>query len=274
MNLLQKSIEMSANYKENPKVDAVLLAGSVSKNLQDEHSDIELHILWSKSPTDEDRQKPIEKIDGTILSYHPYEDEEWSESYLDQNGVKFEISNFLSETVERFISDVVEKYETDFDKQCIIASINDGVSLFGEEKINDLKNRIATYPLELSKRMISEKLWLSNRWNNRKGLLKRKDWLMLSDVICGVQKNLLGVLFGLNHLYVHHPVFKWMEIYIEEMEVRPESLHDRMTNILIGHPQDGIEKLEKLIEEVIELVERHHPELDITDQKKHIGYAK
>ncbi|WP_394173374.1 DUF4037 domain-containing protein [Guptibacillus hwajinpoensis] len=274
MNLLQKSIEMSAIYKENPKVDAVLLAGSVSKNLQDEHSDIELHILWSSSPTDEDRQKPIQKIDGTILSYHPYEDEEWSESYLDQNGIKFEISNFLCETVERFISDVVDRYETDYDKQCIIASINDGVSLFGEEKINDLKNRIATYPLELSKRMISENLWLSNRWNNRKALLKRQDWLMLSDVICGVQRNLLGVLFGLNHIYVHHPVFKWMGIYIEQMEIRPESLHDRMTNILIGHPQNGIEKLEKLIEDVIELVERNHPELDITDQKKHIGYAK
>ncbi|WP_281975378.1 DUF4037 domain-containing protein [Halobacillus litoralis] len=274
MDLLAQSIDMAAVYKENPKIEAIILAGSVSKNMQDEHSDIELHILWSSPPTEEERQYPIEQIEGTILSYHPYEDEEWSEAYLNQAGIKFEISSFLYETVERFISDVVDKKETDYDKQCILASIHDGVCLFGEEIITELKNKVATYPLELSIHMISENLWLGNRWNNREALLKRQDWLMLYDVICGVQKKLFGVLFGLNRMYIHHPLFKWMGNNIQQMEIKPENSHNRMSDILIGDPKRGVRELEGLIDEVIGLIRENHPELDISEQKKNIGYVK
>ncbi|MGE8207308.1 DUF4037 domain-containing protein [Heyndrickxia sp. NPDC080065] len=274
MNLIQKSKEIAEVYKQNPKIEAIILAGSVSRNLQDENSDIELHILWSTPPEDEDRMAPIKKVGGTILAYHPYEEEEWSESYLTEDGIKLEISNFLSSTVERFISDVVDKYETDYDKQCIVSSIYDGVGLYGKEKIIELKNRVREYPLELSKHMISENLWFGNRWNNRKALLKRKDWLMLYDVICGVQKQLLGALFGINQMYVHHPAFKWLQFNIEQMRIKPINLHDRMANILIGDPENSVKEFEVLIEEVLVLVEKHFPELNIDEQKKYIGFAK
>ncbi|KEK26179.1 DUF4037 domain-containing protein [Bacillus gaemokensis] len=274
MNLMQKAKEMVDIYKQNPKIDTILLAGSVSRNWQDEHSDIELHILWSTPPEDDDREAPIKDVCGTILSYHPYEEEEWSESYLTKDGIKLEISNFLSVTVESFISDVVDKYETDYDKQCIVASIHDGVSLYGEDKIRKLKDRVTEYPLELSKQMIAENLLLSNRWNNREALLKRKDWLMLCDVMCEVQKNVFGVLFGLNKMYVHHPAFKWMPFNIERMTIKPENLYERMTNILMGNPEDSVRDLEVLIEEVLILADTHIPELDLCEQKKQIRHAK
>jgi hypothetical protein len=274
MKLIQKSRDMAVVYEQNPKIEAIILAGSVSRSLQDENSDIELHILWSTPPDDKDRQDPIKKVGGTIMAYHPYEEEEWSESFLTEEGIKLEISNFLSSTVERFISDVMDKYDYDYDKQCIVASINDGVSLYGEEKIRELKNRVAEYPLELSKHMISENLWFGNRWNNREALLKRKDWLMFYDVICGVQKKLFGVLFGINQLYVHHPAFKWMQFNIKLMRIKPENLYERMINILIGNPENSVKELEALIEEVVVLAEIHTPELNISEQKKHIGFAK
>ncbi len=274
MNLMQKAIEMTKIYKQNSKIEAILLAGSVSRNWQDEHSDIELHILWSAPPEDEDRQNPIQDVGGTILSYHPYEKEEWSESYLTKDGIKLEISNFLSVTVECFISDVVDKYETNYEKQCIVASIQDGVSLYGKEIIQKLKDRVEKYPLELSKRMIAENLLLSNRWNNREALLKRKDWLMLYDVICEVEKNIFGALFGLNKMYVHHPAFKWMPFNIERMKIKPANLYERMTNILIGHPENSINELELLIEEVLVLAGKQISELDLCEQRKQISYAK
>jgi len=274
MNLMQKAIDMAEIYKQNPKVEAILLAGSVSRNWQDENSDIELHILWSAPPEDEDRGGPIKNIGGTILSYHPYEEEEWSESYLTGDGVKLEISNFLTVTVKKFISDVVDKYETDYEKQCIVASVQDGVSLHGEEIIRKLKDRIAEYPLELSKQMIEENLLLSNRWNNREALLRRKDWLMLYDVICEVQKNVFGVLFGLNKMYVNHPAFKWMAFNIERMIIKPENLYEKMTNILMGNPENSVKELELLIKETLILAEKQIPELDLREQKKQISYVK
>ena len=59
MGLKEKAIEMSEIYRKNPKVEAIILAGSVARKLEDEHSDIELHILWSMPPENEDRKGPI-----------------------------------------------------------------------------------------------------------------------------------------------------------------------------------------------------------------------
>ena len=56
MGLKEKAIEMSEIYRKNPKVEAIILAGSVARKLEDEHSDIELHILWSMPPENEDRK--------------------------------------------------------------------------------------------------------------------------------------------------------------------------------------------------------------------------
>ncbi|PFI22948.1 DUF4037 domain-containing protein [Bacillus cereus] len=274
MGLKEKAIEMAEIYRQNPKVEAIILAGSVARKLEDEHSDIELHILWSEPPEDEDRRAPINRIDGKILSYHPYEEEEWSETYLTKEGIKLEISNFLTETVEKVISDVVNQYDINYEKQCIVSSVHDGVSLYGEKKVNELKDRVAAYPEELAKRMISENLWLSNRWHNREALLKRKDWLMLYDVICEVQRNIFGVLFGMNRMYVHHPAFKWMPYNVEHMTIKPENLYGRMTNTLIGSPEYSVRELEVLIEEVLHLVEQYAPELNIAEQQKHILYVK
>ncbi|MES5954494.1 DUF4037 domain-containing protein [Bacillus fungorum] len=274
MGLKDKAIEMSEIYRQNPKVEAIILAGSVARKLEDEHSDVELHILWSAPLEDEDRKGPINHIGGTILSYHPYEDEEWSETYLTKEGIKLEISNFLTETVEKVISDVVDQYDISYEKQCIVSSVHDGVSLYGEEKVNELKDKVVAYPEDLAKRMISENLWLSNRWHNREALLKRKDWLMLYDVICEVQRNIFGVLFGLNRMYVHHPAFKWMPHNVERMNIKPENLYERMANTLIGKPEYSVQELEVLIEELLHLVEHHVPELNIAEQQKRIQYAK
>ncbi|GGE64095.1 DUF4037 domain-containing protein [Priestia taiwanensis] len=274
MQLIDKAREMAAIYQQNPKVESVILAGSVSRNLQDEHSDIELHILWSAPPEDKDRNYPINLVDGEILSYHPFEEEEWSEAYITKDDIKLEISNFLTSTVKRFVSDVVKQFETDYDKQCIVASVHDGLSLYGEETIIGLKKEIATYPLQLSKQMISDNLRFGNRWNNREALLNRQDWLMLYDVLCDVQKKVFGVLFGLNKMYVHHPTFKWMAYNIDNMAIKPDNLSERMSAILIDKPENSVNELEILIREVIELVETHLPELNISEQKEAIHYTK
>lgn len=272
MGLKEKAIEISEIYRGNPKVEAIILAGSVARKLEDEHSDIELHILWSAPLEDEDRKGPINHIGGTILSYHPYEEEEWSETYLTKEGIKLEISNFLTKTVEKVISDVVDQYDISYEKQCIVSSVHDGVSLYGEEKVNELKDRVIAYPENLAKRMISENLWLSNRWHNRKALLKRKDWLMLYDVICEVQRNVFGVLFGLNKMYVHHPAFKWMPNNVELMTIKPENLYERMAETLIGNPENSVQELELLIEEVLQQVHIFAPEVNVDEQEKSIFY--
>ncbi len=167
MGLKEKAIEMSEIYRKNPKVEAIIFSWFSSRKLEDEHSDIELTYFMVNAT----RMRIVKGLLTILVEQFCHiildEEEEWSETYLTKEGIKLEISNFLTETVEKVISDVVDQYDISYEKQCIVSSVHDGVSLYGEEKVHALKDRVVAYPENLAKRMISENLWLSNRWHNR-----------------------------------------------------------------------------------------------------------
>ncbi|MEI4770922.1 hypothetical protein WAX74_14965 [Psychrobacillus sp. FJAT-51614] len=71
MNLKFLASSISNVYIQNPKVDAVLLGGSVSRNWSDEFSDIELFVFWKECPTEEDRKVSINSVNGRIIDFHP-----------------------------------------------------------------------------------------------------------------------------------------------------------------------------------------------------------
>ncbi|WP_088043317.1 DUF4037 domain-containing protein [Bacillus sp. EAC] len=263
MNLKNLASVISIIYKKNPKVEAVLLAGSVSRNWEDEFSDIELLIFWKEEPTDEDRKIPIQILNGRIIDFHDFEDEEWAETYI-TNNVKLEISSFLTKTIERAIEEVTLNFETSFDLQCLIASVHFGVPLYGELMIATLKEKVSEYPKSLSEAMILEHIDFGNRWNNREALLSRKDWLMFYKVVDSVQTNIMALLFGLNRQYVIHPGFKWQKNSLETMENIPENALERLELIFTGDPEAGLKELELIIQDIYLLIQAEYPNLDLS----------
>ncbi|WP_280771613.1 DUF4037 domain-containing protein [Salipaludibacillus daqingensis] len=261
LNILASDI--AKIYERNPKVEAVLLGGSVSRNWNDNYSDIEIFVFWKESPTDIDRVTPIVKLKGDIIDFHPYEDEEWSETYITQ-GVKLEISNFLTVTMNKVIDDVTLSFDTNLDKQCIAATVHHGVSLSGDLVIKRMKEKVNKYPNELSVAMIKQNIQLGNRWNNREALLNRKDWLMLYKGMVDVQTNIMGMLFGLNRQYVHHPAFKWQKQTLESMMIAPENIGKRLESIFLDDPAISIKELEIMIQDVYELIQMEHPQIDLS----------
>ncbi|WP_081986946.1 DUF4037 domain-containing protein [Planococcus sp. CAU13] len=254
-------------YAENPEVEAVLLGGSVSRGWQDRYSDIELLVFWKLPPSDEDRMKPIEKLEGTILDFHPHEDEEWSETYTAQ-GIKLEISNFLTATIRDFIYKTVQLFDTNPDTQCIAAAIRHGRALSGESVIAEMKQQLETYPDELRRAMIKANLDLGSRWHNREALLFRKDWLMLYKLLADVETKIMSLLFGLNRQYVIHPGFKWQRNSLASMPMKPENMSARMESVFLRNPQDAVRELETIVQELFDLIEKELPELDLTAARK------
>lgn len=266
MDLKLLAEKVSEVYAQNSKIEAVLLGGSVSRKWNDEHSDIELFLFWKEPPTNEDRKNPIQTVKGKIIDFHPFEDEEWSETYV-AHGVKFEISSFLTSTIKKILNAVVVDFDIDFDKQCLAAAVHDGIPLYGINLLTELKNKVKDYPKELSIEMIKKHIDFGNRWNNRDALLERQDWLMLYSVIVSVQTNLMAILFGLNRQYVHHPAFKWQRRSLETMTKIPKDAYQRLSSILLGHPRDGINEMEKIIEEVFQLITNEYPLLNLSDAR-------
>ncbi|MYL36935.1 DUF4037 domain-containing protein [Halobacillus litoralis] len=255
MCLYDKAVKMAACYQENQKVEAVILAGSVSRKVDDHHSDVELHVLWKEPPKDQDRMDPVNKGKNTLHTFYPYEDGEWSETYRDKNGVKFEISSFLTTTITEVTADVKEKLDTSYEKQCLLAAIQDGEALYGHPLVGRLKQDLAVYPHALAEKMILEHMDFGSPWNSRKALLEREDWLMYYSVICQVHRHLFGILHGLNRLYVKHPSFKWMSDTLQQMPAAPDQMAERVTHVFQGTPVQALQETEILVEEVIRLVE-------------------
>jgi hypothetical protein len=89
---------------EKPKVAIVAAVGSVGAGIADEWSDLEQDIYWHAPPTDDDRRRPIERLDGRNERFWDFSahEEEWGEEYaLGDLGVG--ISSFLVDSARRFI---------------------------------------------------------------------------------------------------------------------------------------------------------------------------
>ncbi|MFC7060875.1 DUF4037 domain-containing protein [Halobacillus seohaensis] len=253
MTLKELAAKIAKVYEDNQKVEAIYIAGSLSRGWADVHSDIELNILWREEPTDEDRLFVIKKLEGKVLEFHEYEEEEWSETY-EVNQVKLEISSFLTETVIQKIKKVTKEFQVDTEDQSIIASIHFGIPLYGEELLEGLKAKVLVYPESLSHSMIDAHSNFGTRWTNRRALLEREDWLMLYSVMASAQTRVMGLLFGLNCIYVHHPAYKWQRQCVELMNIKPDNLQERLESVFLSSPTKGLAELESIILDVQNLI--------------------
>src|SRR4051812_2170186 len=80
-------------YYDNPKVCAILLAGSVARGIADRYSDIEMTVFWGGAPPDEARRDAIARGGGELINFYDYDEDnaEWSDD-VHVRGVEFQIS--------------------------------------------------------------------------------------------------------------------------------------------------------------------------------------
>ncbi|MCF6139005.1 cytoplasmic protein [Pseudalkalibacillus berkeleyi] len=267
MTLREQARKMANDYKHNPKLEVVFLGGSVSKGWEDQFSDIELFLLWKEPPLDEDRLEPINRVGGKIINFHPYEDLEWSESYI-VDGTKFEISSFLMETVDQFIEEL-KLGDLSMTKQCLIAAIADGKPYKGEEMFNQKVKEIYPYPQRLKARLIERAFEFGGPWQNREALVHRDDSLFLQKTIIDVCSKNLIALHALNDTYIHHPGLKWLSETVDRMVLKPNCYVERITEIVTSpDKKNSVKKLEVLIQETGKLIEDHIPQIHLTEQLK------
>lgn len=264
---------MARIYSENPKVQAVVISGSVSRGQADAYSDIELDVFWREPPTEAERLRPIEQVDGRIIVLEPYCDEEWSEDYL-VNGVQMDLSNFLGATMDRYIEEVLAG-DTAVLKHLRLAAMQPAIPLYGYEQVQNWQAQIQ-YPDALAHKVVAQNLRFDalGSWYLRSVLLARGDLLMLHELFCQMQQRILGALCGLNRIFVHHPSYKWQDDLIAQMFLKPASLSERLKQVFLVNPTEGIAVLHKLLEETIALVAANMPELDVRHSYEAIRWQR
>jgi hypothetical protein len=246
-------------YAANPKVAAVLLAGSVGRGIADQFSDIEIDIFWRAPPTEAERRAPIERS-GWEPVYSVMDENEWADGFLIA-GIKVDTSQFLVATIERWLDDAVDRADIEAEKQVRITAIQHGRPLHGAKLIERWRAKTAAYPLVLAHTMIGEHLNFRPRYILEM-FAARDDVLILHRDLVDAAQHILDVLMGLNRLYAPHPYHKWLNWEIGQLRIAPPDLNRRLRYTLRAEPRAAVDQIHRLIEETFALVEQHLPDFD------------
>lgn len=248
-------------YVGNPAVAAVLLAGSVARNLADDLSDVELDVYWWRPPTDDERVAAVEGA-GWERVYAENDEHEWTDGYR-IDGVKVDAGSFLTSTIDGYLTAALQHADTEPELQARITALLDGQSIHGADLIDAWRDRCSTYPTPLALAMAAKGLALRPR-ERLEMLVARDDVLLLHrDLVDNVQ-GLLDALFGLNRVFTPHPFHKWLEWEASLIPLKPDALVRRIRRLLGATPREAVDELSALAEETFDLVAAHLPEFQIT----------
>ena len=245
-----------AVYVGNPKVVSVAISGSVGRGWADAYSDIELDVYWQEPPTDAERLAAIEGVNGRILMFEPFQDDEWSEDYL-VGDMQMDLSHFLVRTIDQYLDDVLLRFDTAVLKQLRHSALVESTPLHGHQQITEWQQRVAPYPDGLREAMIKKYL-LAGRlgiWYLRETLLAREDYFMLTNVFNEMLTAVLGGLLALNRHYIGHPGFKWSTKVADELPIKPPNFGQRLQAIYRLPPEKAVSILHTLLLETLDLME-------------------
>jgi hypothetical protein len=251
-------------YRTNPKVAAVLIAGSVARGLADEYSDIELDVYWSAAPTEADRRAAVETA-GWTRTYGEVDEVEWADGYL-VDGVKVDTSGFLTSTIDGYLDAALDRADTEPELQVRITALLHGRSLHGHELIDAWRARCAVYPSDLGRAMVGKgtHLWPRHRMAM---LAARGDVLLLHRDLVDNLQGILDALFGLNGVYAPHPFHKWLDWEATLLAVKPPDLATRIRRTLTAPAVEAVEQISTLTYDTFDLLQQQLPTFDLRDTR-------
>jgi predicted nucleotidyltransferase len=253
---------IASHYAAHRKVEAVYVFGSVSYGCADEYSDIELGIIWSGSPEESELAAIAETLSATSRRGSRFIAEigAWTDEYF-VHGVKIETGHMTRAFIEELLHDVVHGGETSLSKQNTISSIQQAIDLHDSELLNSWRDTATHYPDTLARFMVESNLKFASA-ANRLMVAQRDEVPLLYENACNSQRRILSILFGLNRIY--YPGFKWTRHVVHQLHLAPPDLFARLKQVFHNDAVPGMRVLNDLIEETLQLVKQHMPDIDVT----------
>jgi predicted nucleotidyltransferase len=255
--------QLAPYYCANPKVAALTVEGSVARGCADRFSDIDLAVFWSEAPTEKERRDIIKHARGRHVLLVSYNGDKvcWSDAY-DVGGVDIDVRHVGVEATRRTLADVLERCDPSLAKQQHIAALLSALPLSDSSVLTRWQLQAKVYPHELGVATVRTHLRFRPAWEQEM-LAERNELLILYESFCTVEKQILLVLMGLNHIY--YPGWQWSDQLMEHMHIAPRNLAPRFKQvfgIVSIDPRASVYQLHDLIEETFSLVETHLGEVD------------
>jgi hypothetical protein len=166
---------------------------------------------------------------------------------------------------------VLEDFEPATFVEKAIIGMMDGLALHGNDVISRWQERAASYPEELSRATVEHYLQFYPLWLAAEQWQSRDATIFFNQMLVEVSLNMLGVLAGLNRHYFSTFQFKRLHHFADALHFAPDRLADRIDESFSLDPVGAGMVIERLVEEIVLLVEAHMLEVDTTPVRQNLG---
>ena len=271
--LIELATRNALAYTSLPGARAAMLSGSAAEGESDRYSDIDMMIYYDELPCDEALNAAREQNGGSerIWQAGDRDNGVLMEAYR-VNGVECQVVHATVAAWERDMATVLEQHVVDSPLQKALSGLLYAIPLYGNELIAEWKARAAAYPDGLRDKMVMRHLTFFPIWGMEERFFSRDATLWFHQVRVEILQNVLGALAGLNRVYYTTFQFKHAAAFVRQLKVAPENLNERIEEALAACNQEAVPKLDVLVRETVDLVEREMPQIDTSGSRRRIDH--
>jgi hypothetical protein len=238
-----------APYAERAPIAVV--GGSVAQGVADAWSDVDTVVYWDEIDRDW-LEKPRAGVPGERFT--------WVEHYpgnacLEQyrfDGVKADVAHVRLGWLDELVDEAFSGPHFDTTSLDVLRGVE-------EERYEGLRARVRPYPEELRRAMVERHLTFMPSWVYDSMGRERGDLVVFYEYVLGTMRNVVGVLAGLNGVYVAPDKLKRVGAVGGRMELAPPEAARRLA-ALLELPRDEVRaELDDLVGATLDLVDAHLP---------------
>lgn len=235
----------------------IIITGSVSRDLADEDSDIEIEFLVDNLMSECDMVNWIKEIGGTEI--HPYgapigDGSVWiifkyKEYWIEVGWQKIDT---MRDNIKVILTGEVYTH----DKLTLASTFKNAIFIRKNGILDSLQEELYSYPDDLQQKIIMNTIspWtIDLGLNVRRVLAKREDKIPLLERMIADIHRVLRILYALNKQW--EPDWKWTKHIVKDLDIKPENLIDRINSIIcIKDCEESLKACFKLIYDTLSLI--------------------
>ena len=258
-------LELARRYIEPYRERAAIavLGGSVAQGVADRWSDIDTIVYWDEIDR-EWLETPRAAKNGDRFT--------WVEHYpgnacLEQyrfGAVKADVAHVRLGWLDELIDGALSGESFDTTSLDVLRGVQESSGFFGEERYEPIRARAREFPDALRRTLVEANLRVTPSWIYDGMGRDRGDLVVFYEYVLATMRQVVGMLAGLNRVYVAPDKLKRVGAVVGRMELTPPDAAARL-DALLDLPREEVRaELDDLVGGTFDLVEEHLPDIDTT----------
>jgi DNA-binding transcriptional regulator YdaS (Cro superfamily) len=241
-----------------------LVSGSTVDGLADERSDVDMSIVWDELPDEAVLRAACRRAGGGDWTWQlgPGADGGRVVAF-ELDGVEVQIGYTGTAALDADLDELLVAHTADTPNHKLAEGLLKAIPLAGAERLAARRARLADFPDALGRAMVVHGLEAPVPWRAVCQIIHRDAALWCREIQVEAVYRLLLVLCGLNGRYFTRFQVKRQARLAASLRQAPPDLAARLDAVLAAPPARAFAVLHALEGEVLALVARQHPDIDL-----------